>query len=458
MRNPAASPRLIGLVVSLVLVHSLGSPLRASDPVWPGLRGPGALGTVEAGFPPPVRWQIDQNIEWSTAIPGRAWSSPIVSGKRVFLTTAVNSGPDVEPKKGLYFGGDRKEPVPHSHEWRVIGLSLESGRVEWERLAHSGVPTSPIHIKNSYATETPVTDGERVYAYFGNVGLFAYTVEGEPVWERRWPSVATRYGWGTAASPVLHGDRIYIVNDNEDASWIAAIDKKTGDVAWKLDREEKSNWATPFVWSHGGHAEIVTAGTQKVRSYGLDGKIIWELSGMSSITIGTPYAKHSLLFISSGYVGDQLRPIYAIRAGAEGDISLREGETSNASIAWSHPKAAPYNPTTIVYGDHLYTLLDRGFFTCHDARTGTLIYDKQRLGKGNAFTSSPWAYGGHIFCLSEDGDTFIVRAGKDFEVIGVNALGEMCMATPAIADDRLIVRSLSKLWSIRRTPTALPPK
>ena len=172
---------------------------------------------------------------------------------------------------------------------------------------------------------------------------------------------------------------------------------------------------------------------------------------MSSIAIPTPFSKHGLVYIASGYVGDQLRPVYAIKPGASGDISLKPGEQSNNFIAWYQPQAGPYNPSPIVYGDYYYTLYDRGFFTCHDAKTGGEVYPKARIDPGvNAFTSSPWAYNGKIFCLSEDGDTFVIQAGKDYKVLGKNSLDEMCMATPAIVRGSLIIRTASKLYRITK--------
>jgi hypothetical protein len=188
-----------------------------------------------------------------------------------------------------------------------------------------------------------------------------------------------------------------------------------------------------------------------VRSYDLNGKLVWELGGMSSIVIPTPFTQFGLLYLASGYVGDQRRPVFAVRPGAAGDITLKEGERSNQHIAWFQPQAGPYNPSPLVYGDHYYTLLDRGFFTCHDARTGKEIYGKQRLDPAaGAFTASPWAYQGKIFCLSEDGETFVIQAGPEYQLIRKNSLDEMCMATPAIARDSLLIRTASKLYRIKR--------
>ncbi len=433
----------------LLLGASILPPPSSPADDWPQFRGPGASG-VSTSAELPDTWSETEHVAWRTEIPGRGWSSPIVWGERVFITTSIREGGQPEAvKKGLYFGGDRPAP-DESHRWAVYCLDLATGEIEWEREVLKGVPEHGHHLKNSLASETPVCDGERVYAYFGNVGLYCFDLEGEPLWSKRWESVPTRSGWGTAASPVLHGGRIYVVNDNEEQSFLVALEAKTGEPLWRVEREEKSNWATPFVWEHEERTELVTPGARRIRSYDLDGELLWELGGMSSITIPTPLAAHGMLYVTSGYVGDRRRPLFAIRPGAEGDISLGEDETSNEFVAWFQPKAGPYNPSPIVYGGHLYVLYDRGALACYDALTGEEVYGPQRIGSGrNAFTSSPWACGGRIFCLSEDGDTFVIRAGPEYELLGTHPLGELCMATPAIVDGGLIVRTRSRVLRIR---------
>ena len=335
----------------------------------------------------------------------------------------------------------------------VYCFDFKSGKVLWEREVHKGIPTQPHHLKNTYASETPVTDGERVYAYFGNVGLFALDLNGKPAWSKPFDPVNTRYGWGTAASPVLHKGRVYIVNDNDDRSTLLALDKKTGDVIWKVERDEKTNWSTPYIWENAKRTEVITTGTTKVRSYDLDGKVLWEFGGMSSIVIPTPFSNDGLLYLASGYVGDPNRPVYVLKPGASGDITLPKGQSSSDYVAWYQPVAGPYNPSPLVYRDTYYTLLDRGFLTAHEAKTGKEIYGKQRLDPAAAaFTSSPWAYNGKIFMLSEDGDTFVVQAGADYKLIGKNSLDEMCMATPAIVRSSLLIRTASKLYRIGTKP------
>lgn len=421
-----------------------------ADHNWPQFRGPGGRGIADDDAALPETWSTTENVAWKTPIPGRGWSSPVIWGDRILLTSVVSSVEPEAPKKGLYFGGNRKAPADE-HRWMVYCLDWETGRLLWEKEVLRSVPASDRHLKNSYASETPVTDGQRFYVYFGNVGLFCFDFDGKLLWSKEWTPVKTRYGWGTAASPVLHREFVIVVNDNDDQSYITALDKKTGETRWRAERAEASNWASPFVWENDARTEIVTAGTNKVRSYDLNGKVLWEFGGMSSITIPTPFSAFGMVFISSGYVGDDLRPVYAVKPGGNGDISLKTGEASNAFVAWSQRQAASYNPSSLVYGNYYYTLLDRGFFTCHEAKTGHEVYGKQRIDpEAGAFTASPWAYNNKVFCLSEDGDAFVIQAGPEFKLLRRNRLEEMCMATPAIARDSLIIRTASQVYRIRK--------
>jgi outer membrane protein assembly factor BamB len=442
------SPRWLVIAAVLVLCTSTAS----AQSHWPQFRGPGSRGVAE-GAALPERWSATDNVAWKRDIPGRGWSSPVVWGKHVFLTTVVNTGRTEEAKKGLYFGGDRPKPPESVHQWKVICLDLESGEIRWERQVHEGAPKSSHHLKGSYASETPVTDGERVYCCFGNLGLYCFDFDGHEAWRHELAPQATRFGWGTAASPVLHAGRLYYCNDNDDASYLLALDAKSGREIWKTARDEKSNWATPLVWKNSTRTEIVTPGTGAVRSYDLDGKVLWSLKGMSSITIATPFEAHGLLYVSSGYVLDPQRPIYAIKPGAAGDISLSDGKTANEFIAWSQPKGAPYNPGTLVDDQRLYVLYDRGSLACYDARDGREIYGAQRIPDGRAFTSSPWAQSGRVYCLNEDGVTFVFQGGDKFELLHTNRLADddMGMATPAIAGDRLLIRTSARIYCIRQS-------
>lgn len=402
---------------------------------------------------PPERWSATENVIWSTEIPGLGWSSPIVWGDCVLLTSCINTGEGREPRKGLYLedlDANKYPPLKGKHIWKVYCLDLNSGEVLWERTAHEGIPPKPHHIKNTLASETPATDGERVYAHFGNIGLFCYDLDGEPLWTYRLEPRDTRYGWGTSQSPVVHKDRVYLCNDNEQESFLVALDKRTGEEIWRVDRDEKTNYSTPFVWENELRTEIVISGIGWTHSYDLQGNALWKLKGKSILAIPTPFSRFGNLYVVSGHVVWGDNPMHCIRPGASGDISPVEGHTLNESLVWHRETGAPYHPTPLVVGDVMYVLLDRGFLTAYDAHTGETVYDKRRLPNGRAFTASPWTYGGKLFCLNEDGVTFVVQTGPDFELLFTNRLAEddMCMATPAIVDDKLVLRTSKRVYCL----------
>ena len=445
--------KLLNLFLKSLAVAALLLPSIFAQENWPQFRGADSRG-IGKSERLPIVWGAGTNIAWRSPIPGRGWSSPIVWGDRIFLTTAVSAGSEEAPKKGLYFGGERPAST-NLHRWLAICLDRKSGKSLWTNELFAALPTSN-HVKNSHASETPVTDGERVYVLFGQVGLFCLDIQGKLLWSQRFEPHKTANGWGTSASPALHGDRIYVVSDNEEKSSLAAYDKRTGKEIWRVGRDEPTNYATPYVWENSQRVELIVPGRRQVRSYGLDGKLLWSLKGMSTLTIPTPFEADGLLYLCAGYVGDKLtpnKPAYAIRPGGEGDLTLPEGARESRFVAWMEANASSYNPSALVYDGRFYVLWDFGFFNCRDAKTGKEIYEKQRFKKEGTvgFTSSPWAYRGRVFCLSEDGDTYVLKAGNNYELERVNALGEMCMATPAIAGDELFIRTSESLWSIRET-------
>ena len=422
---------------------------------WPRFRGLQA-GVADDDPRLPDAWSETENVAWKTDIPGLAWSSPVIWDDHVLVTSAVSDGVEAAPEKGLYDPGDQhgKTRSKSVNRWIIYDVDFKTGKTRWSRELSRAIPPIGRHIKNSFASESVTTDGERIYVYFGAIGLVtALDMNGKPLWTKEVPAHETYYDMGTAASPVLHKDRLYVLNDNLTDAYLAAFDKKTGAEIWRVKRQDKgATWSTPYVWENEVRTEIVTPASGKVRSYDLDGKVLWELSGMTILTAPSPFAKHGLVYFSSGYPGDAPRPVYAVRPGASGDISLKPGETSNPFIAWYHPTLGTYNTSALVYGDYYYTLLDRGFLLCHDARTGKQVYGRQRISPdASGFTSSPWAYNGKIFLLSEDGDTFVVQAGPDYRLLGKNSLNEMSLASPAVVRGSVFIRTRSKLYRIARS-------
>jgi outer membrane protein assembly factor BamB len=452
LRSSSTRFGILCCTVAFGAVTILASGLRAGEgnvPEFLAVRQVDAAAKVH----PPERWSATQNIAWKTDLPGLGWSSPIVWGDRVYLTTCVNAAKDRAPRKGLYIedvDANKYPPEKSEHVWKVYCLDLKTGSIIWEQVAHQGIPAKPHHIKNTLASETPATDGERLYVLFGNLGLFCYDLDGKPLWSRPIAAHETRYGWGTSMSPIVYGDRIYFVDDNEEKSTLTALDKRTGKEIWQIPRDEKTNYSTPFVWENPLRKELVIAGINWVTSYDLDGKELWKIKGKSILSIPTPFERFGLLYITSGHVIWGENRIYAVRPGAAGDISPDDKKPLDKHLVW-HKKAGPYHPTPLIIDETLYMLFDRGFLATYDAKTGKLVYDKKRIPNGKAFTSSPWSYAGKLFCVNEDGLTFVIQPGKNFKILHTNALAEddMCMATPVIVGDRLLLRSAKRLYCIQ---------
>lgn len=444
--------RAVILTIGLLVAVTRAS---ATDQ-WPSFRGPNA-GVVADDARLPDTWSETENIVWKADIPGLAWSSPVVWDDHVIVTSAISAGREAPPEKGLYDPSDQhgKTRSTSMNRFVVYDVDFQTGKIRWSTEVAQRVPPIGRHVKNSFASETPVIDGGRIYVYFGAIGLVAaLDLTGKTIWTQSVPAHETYFDMGTAASPVVYKDRVYIVHDNLSDSFMAAFDTRTGAPIWKVKRDEDktgATWSTPYVWENDRRTELIVSASGKVRSYALDGRLLWELSGMTFLTAPSPFARNGLLYFSSGYPGASPRPVYAVRPGATGDISLKPDATSNDYIAWYQPTLGTYQTSALVYGDYYYTLLDRGFLLCHDARTGREIYGRKRIApEAGGFTASPWAYNGKIFLLSEDGDTFVVQAGPEFKLLGKNSLNEMSLATPAIAKGSVILRTQSKLYRIAR--------
>ncbi len=435
-------------VAGLILVLISNVSVQA-DGNWTRFRGKDGTGVAVDHASLPSTWSASKNVSWIADIPGWGWSSPIIWGDRVFVTTVVSDQQNLTPSKGLYLGQGVRDPAKGVHHWMVYCFDLKTGHEIWKHEAHTGEPKVPRHPKSTYAAETPTTDGKQLYVLFGDVGLFCYDLNGKPVWSRPIEPKKTFQDYGAAASPVVFDGQVIVVYDNKDESWIAAFDAATGNDRWRKPRDETHSWATPLIWENDVRTEIVVPGKKRNRSYSLDGNVLWEFDGrMSNLVIPSPFVAHDLCYIASGYIGDRHRPTFAIRPGATGNIAPDGKFSSSEHIAWYQAQASSYNPTQIVYGDHLYTLYDRGFLTCHNAKTGEEVYSKRRFEPRGSFTASPWAYNGHLFFLSEDGLTYVVKAGPEFEIVGTSDLAELSLSTPSIAGDRLLIRTASAVYCL----------
>lgn len=436
-----------GLLAALLMLLIQGAAFGQSN--WPGFRGAKADGVAPDNAGLPKTWTATDNIKWKAEVPGWGWSGPIVWGDRVFLTAVVSDEENTKPTQGLYLGQGVRDPAKGVHHWMVYCFDLNSGKMLWKHEAHVGRPTVPRHPKSSYAAETAATDGQRLYVLFGDLGLYCYDLEGKQLWSKPIAPKKTFFDYGAAASPVVHDGQVIVVYDNLEESWIASFDAKSGEQRWRTRRDETHSWATPFIWKHELRTEIVVAGRKRNRSYSLEGKQLWEFDGkMSSLVIPSPFAAHGLCYIASGYIGDNHRPTFAIKPGASGDITPEGDFEKSPFIAWHQGKSSSYNPSQIVYGDHLYTLYDRGMLTCQEAKTGKEVYGKQRLAPAGSFTASPVACNGLLYLLSEQGLTYVVKAGPMFELVQTNNLDELCLASPAIVGDKLLIRTASKLYCI----------
>ena len=302
--------RCITSVLLLLLVNRASLCLAEE---WPQFRGPRADG-LSPSQSLPVEWNAEKNIAWKADVTGLGWSSPIVWGGKIFLTSAARTAGDEPPQVGLYLGKSRGQG---EHRFLVACYDFESGKKLWEREVHRGVPARTIHLKNSFATATAMTDGERVVALFHDVGLFAFDLDGRPLWNVPVKATKTRADFGHGGSPVLHDGRVFLVDDNEEESFAAAYDAATGKELWHVKREPETNYSTPFLWRNGERTELIVPATRRTISYGLDGRELWSFrGGMSKLSICTPFAAHGLLYVASGYFQDSVRGLFAAICGA----------------------------------------------------------------------------------------------------------------------------------------------
>ena len=412
---------------------------------WPGWRGDGQGVARHARLP--LEWTASRNVAWKTEIPGRGHSSPIVWGNRLFLTTAIEG--DVVPgakaiehvAEGQQFVHPEAIGADRRHTFKLLSLDVKDGRVLWERTAWEGTPVDSRHKKASFASPTAATDGERVYAYFGSEGLYAYDFEGTLVWKFD-PGVVGTMGVGVGTSPLLYRDLVILLcdEDNGEKSYLVALDRRTGKEKWRVPRKIEVSWATPVVVPAAGRDELVTAGNQLVQAYDPEtGRELWRMKGLESNAVTTPLVGDGVVIVSSGYPS---KITIAVKPGGSGDV------TDSSQVLWRYNKGSAYVPSPILYDGHVYLMTDRGLLTCLDARTGEVRYEGARPPVPASFMASPVAVNGHLLLTSQDGDTFVVRAGPRFELVGTNPLGEPISASAAVAGGRLFIRGERHLFAI----------
>ena len=428
-------------------------PRETAKGSWPSFRGPHASGIAD-GQNLPDEWDVKtgQNILWRTSIPGLAHSSPIVWGNRIFVTSAVSSDPKASFRAGQYGDGDAsKDRSPH--RWMIYALDKQSGRILWQQIAYEGEPIEKRHIKATYANSTPATDGRLVVAWFGSQGLYAYDFDGRLLWKADLGHIdlgaydVPTFEWGSASSPIIWKDLVIVQCDTQADSFIMAFNANTGETVWKTDRDELPSWGTPTVATTSKGEELIANASNFIRGYDpRTGKELWRLGRSSKITAPTPVFADDVLVVASGRGPE--RPIFVVKAGARGDLTLPEGKTSSDTIIWSRTGRGSYMPTPLIYNGILYVLANNGTFDAYNLKTGEEIY-RQRLSIiGSGFSASPVAADGKIYLSNEDGEILVVSAGEGFAHVATNSIGEPLLATPALSDGVMYVRSAGNLFAI----------
>jgi outer membrane protein assembly factor BamB len=429
-------------------------PEGTADVNWPAFRGPNADGTAKGK--PPVHFSAEDGtgVLWKTPVLGLAHASPIVWGDRVFVVTAVPSDSEERFRNGLFREEDLV-PVQGAYSWYVMALDKRKGTVLWKRQVHEGLPRTGRHAKSSQANSTPVTDGKHLVTVMSSEGLFCFDLDGNLNWRKDLGKIAIGFfadptsEWGYATSPILHDGKVILQVDRAGDPFIAAFAVADGRELWRTSRENQPSFGTPAVIRSESGTELITNGTEWIRAYDpADGHELWHLGPHSFTTVSSPVVGHGMVYLLAD------KPVYAIRPGGRGDISLHEEQESNGHVAWKSERESVYMlATPLLYGDYLYTVANNGIMSCFDARTGERLW-RSRVAErgGTAFTASPVAAAGRIYLATEDGDVYVVRHGPEFELLARNPLGEVVMATPAISEDVLFVRSVGHVFAIGEEP------
>ena len=441
-----------GLVTWSRTVGAAVAPRPGVD--WPQFRGIAATGVAE-GFSLPATWNTADgtNVGWKTPIPGLGLSSPVVWGEDVFISTSISGQKDAGLKVGLY--GDIA-PVNDDteHEWRLYAVDKRTGTIKWQQTVHKAVPKIKRHTKASHANSTLATDGERLIAFFGSEGLYAYDLKGKLLWKKDLGVLDAGFfmvpsaQWETGSSPILHENVVIILADVQKDSFLAALDARTGKELWRTARTDVPTWGTPTIHQLKGQTQIIVNGFRHAGAYDFKtGKEIWKLGKNGDIPIPTPVVSDGLIYITNAH--GPLSPVYAIKETATGDITPQGDATTSDHIAWSVAKGGGYMCTPLVYRGLAYIVTYNGVLSVFDAKTGERKYQQRLLeNTASAFTSSPVANDGRVYIASEDGQMIVLKAGPTFERLASNDMGASVLATPAISEGRLLVRTQNQLISL----------
>ncbi len=437
------------LHLSLALVSG-DEPSAEFEKNWPQWRGPEANGVAPFGNPP-VQWSESENIKWKIELPGLGHATPIIWNNRIFILTAVNTSRKVDPGEGKQTKAKRGM-VPFTmgttdiHKYMIIAVNRSDGQIEWQHTAREELPNEGIQKTSSWASISPVTDGEHVYAYFGSKGLYCYDMQGNLKWEKDLGDMNIKHNWGEGSSPVLYNDKIVVKWDHEDQSFITALDKKTGREIWKVSRDEGTSWSTPLIVESKGQAQVITNATNHIRSYDLaTGDLIWESSGMGAPeVIPTPVAANDMVYLFCGGVSNKASRLKAVNLlEASGDI------TASTAIAWSLERDAPYVPSPLLYDNMLYfSKGNDGTLACFKADTGEEYYTRKRTKGIGTVYASPVAAGGRIYLSSRNGVTQVIKHGPQYEFLATNKLDDSFSASPAVAGNELFLRGEKYLYCI----------
>jgi outer membrane protein assembly factor BamB len=421
---------------------------------WPSFRGPNG-GGIGSGSPP-ITWNVEtgENVKWKVPIAGLAHSCPIIWGDRVYLTTAVPIGLDAKLDKGWMNGSIASAQESGEWEWKVIALDRKSGGVVWERTAHKGAPMFKRHPKSTHANGTPATDGKRIVAFFGSEGLYCYDSHGELLWKKdlgpfnsSWSTFNDMH-WGTANSPILHDGKVILQCDAANASFWIALNLDDGKEITRVERGDVATWATPSIHVGKGLTQLVCNGYKKMAGYDLaTGKELWSLSDGGDIPVPCPIIAGDLFILTNGH---SRSPIYAVRADARGSLTPKDDAIPQGLAWWSKVKGS-YMPTPLVLDDLLYIADDNGVLSVFEVATGKSVSRQRLPGGGNStYSASPVAADGRLYITNEDGQVDVIKAGRVYGVMASNQMNEVCMATPAIADGQLLIRTRGHLYCLGR--------